>query len=76
MDLTNEEDVIAIYDSPKLPKERVSLSLRKINLSDFILIIAKGRKKEEIIERIKMDEALPVTSLSSRKSVELCYFNN
>ncbi|ASV10819.1 6-phosphogluconolactonase [Leptospira santarosai] len=74
MDLSQEKDIIEIYDSPKLPKERISLSLRKINSSDCILIIAKGRKKKEIIERIKMGETLPVTSLFPKKSIELCYF--
>ncbi|MDI7166936.1 6-phosphogluconolactonase, partial [Leptospira santarosai] len=76
VDLSEEKDVIPVYYSPKLPKERVSLSLKRINASDFILIITKGRKKAEIIKRIKMGEAvnLPVTSLFSKKSVELCYF--
>ncbi|EQA61232.1 6-phosphogluconolactonase [Leptospira alexanderi] len=74
MDLSKEEDAIAIYDSPKPPIERVSLSLKKINSSEFVFIIAKGKKKREIIERIKMGEALPATSLSPVKSVELYYF--
>lgn len=42
--LTETKDVLAIHDSPKPPKERVSLSLRKINMSDNILIIAKGKR--------------------------------
>ncbi|WP_017850669.1 6-phosphogluconolactonase [Leptospira interrogans] len=74
MDLSEEKDTIEIYDSPKPPKERISLSLRKINSSDCILIIAKGRRKKEIIKRIKMGETLPVTSLFPKKSIELCYF--
>ncbi|WP_078129404.1 6-phosphogluconolactonase [Leptospira alexanderi] len=73
-DFSEKKDVIAVYDSPKPPIERVSLSLKKINSTDFILIIAKGKKKREIIERIKMGEALPATSLSPVKSVELYYF--
>lgn len=73
-DLSEEKDVIAIYDSPKPPIERVSLSLKKINSTDFILIIAKGEKKREIIEKIKRGEVLPVTSLSPVKSAELYYF--
>ncbi|WP_061222742.1 6-phosphogluconolactonase [Leptospira weilii] len=71
--LSETKDVIAVYDSPKLPKERVSLSLKKINSSDFILILSKGRKKKEIIERIKVGEALPVTFLSPVKLLELYY---
>ncbi|EMM95168.1 6-phosphogluconolactonase [Leptospira interrogans serovar Zanoni str. LT2156] len=71
--LTETKDVLAIHDSPKPPKERVSLSLRKINMSDNILIIAKGKKKSKIIERIKLDEILPVTSLLPNKSLELYY---
>ncbi|EMN47156.1 6-phosphogluconolactonase [Leptospira interrogans str. L1207] len=71
--LTETKDVLAIHDSPKPPKERVSLSLRKINMSDNILIIAKGKKKAKIIERIKLDEILPVTSLLPNKSLELYY---
>ncbi|ASV06240.1 6-phosphogluconolactonase [Leptospira interrogans] len=76
MDLTNEEDAIAIYDSPKLPKERVSLSLNKINLSEFVFIIAKGKKKAEVIKRIEIGEILPVTLLAPLKGLELCYFSD
>ncbi|EMM77394.1 6-phosphogluconolactonase [Leptospira santarosai] len=74
--LTETKDVLAIHDSPKPPKQRVSLSLRKINMSDNILIIAKGKKKTKIIERIKLDEILPVTSLLPNKSLELYYLPN
>ncbi|ALE38974.1 6-phosphogluconolactonase [Leptospira interrogans serovar Hardjo-prajitno] len=73
-DLFENKDVLAIFDSPKPPKERVTLSLQRINFSDFILIIAKGKMKSEIIKKIKLGMILPVTSLSAKKSVELCYF--
>ncbi|EMK10393.1 MULTISPECIES: 6-phosphogluconolactonase [Leptospira] len=76
MDLSKEEDAIAIYDSPKLPKERVSLSLNKINSSEFVFIIAKGKKKAEVIKRIEIGEILPVTLLAPLKGLELCYFSN
>ncbi|RHX91300.1 6-phosphogluconolactonase [Leptospira yasudae] len=74
-DLSTDKDVLTVHDSPKLPKERVSLSLKRMNLSDNILIITKGRNKTEIIRRIKLGEKLPVTSLLPKKTLELYYFS-
>ncbi|TGN18267.1 6-phosphogluconolactonase [Leptospira idonii] len=68
-----DQSVVPVFDSPKLPKERISLSKERINSSDFILLIAKGKKKEEVVQNIKEGKPLPVTSLSPKKALELYY---
>ncbi|MBM9577311.1 6-phosphogluconolactonase [Leptospira sp. 201903070] len=74
--LSDPKGILAISNSPKPPMERISLSIDRINSSDFVLIIAKGKKKTVIIDRIKSGEVLPATSLAPRKSLELCYYLN
>lgn len=74
--LTDPNGVLAVFNSPKPPPERVSLSIDRINASDIVLIIAKGKKKTDIIGKIKSGELLPVTSIAPKKTVELYYCLN
>ncbi|MBW0434121.1 6-phosphogluconolactonase [Leptospira yasudae] len=74
-----EEDspsVVPVFDSPKPPKERISLSLGRINHADHHLIITKGKQKRQVIDLIRSNtQTLPVMKLSPNVSLELYYCN-
>ena len=54
--------VIAIRNSPKPPPERVTFSMRKINATKRLWLIAAGASKRELVEKIvKADMKLPVS---------------
>jgi 6-phosphogluconolactonase len=55
----------AITDSPKPPKERITLSLRKINESNEIWLVASGEAKAEAIASLmEEDLSLPVSHVN------------
>ena len=55
----------AVTDSPKPPKERITLSLRKINESNEIWLVASGEAKSEAIASlIEEDQSLPVSHVN------------
>ena len=57
--------VFAVTDSPKPPKERITLSLRKINGSNEIWLVASGEAKSEAIASlIEEDQSLPVSHVN------------
>lgn len=65
---------IPVFDSPKPPKDRISLSLNRINNSDNIMIMTKSKNKEKIIEDMLSRKEMPATQLSSLNEVNLFYF--
>jgi 6-phosphogluconolactonase len=60
-DTDADRDVIAVRDSPKPPPDRVSFSMKKINRSDILWLIAAGESKKLMVARIvTRDPTLPV----------------
>ena len=68
MNAVNISDVVvSISDSPKPPKERVTLALNYINNSSHLLFLCGGDSKAETIKRIVIDkdQDLPSTAVNS-----------
>ena len=61
--LNDARSVIPVYNSPKAPSERVSLSIETLRLALNRIVLVGGIEKSDIIMRIKKDEDLPINSL-------------
>ena len=55
--------VVAVYDAPKPPPERVSLGLNTLNAARTKLFIVSGQGKREALARIAGGEALPAARI-------------
>lgn len=57
-----ERNAIPVIDSPKLPLQRVSFSMSKINSSHTLWFVVSGREKHEAVEKIiARDASIPAT---------------
>ena len=63
--LQDTRSVIPVYDSPKLPAERVSLSVSTLKKARCRMLLTGGTEKAEVIAKIKQGEALPVNSIGN-----------
>lgn len=61
--LQDTRTVVPVYDSPKAPSDRVSLSLNTLKRSLCKVVLADGSTKGPIIKRIKAGEILPINSV-------------
>lgn len=61
--LDDKRSVIPVYDSPKPPSERVSLSLNTLQKTKIKIVLVGGESKSAVIARIKEDELLPINSI-------------
>jgi len=61
--LLDEHSVVAVYDSPKSPSNRVSLSMSILKKSLCRVVLACGNSKSEIISRVKKGETLPINGV-------------
>ena len=52
----SERDVVEVFDSPKPPSERISMTLRALNRSEAVWFLASGTGKADAVTRALADE--------------------
>ncbi|MDB5162619.1 MAG: 6-phosphogluconolactonase, 6-phosphogluconolactonase [Candidatus Saccharibacteria bacterium] len=59
-----DEWVIPVYDSPKLPNERITLSLKALEYVDELVIFAVGASKQDALKEARLKRLLPISVAS------------
>ncbi len=67
------DDVLAVYNSPKPPNERVSLSVKRLNRSREIIFICTGKNKKKAIEKFKNNSDIPANKIKGLERTTLLY---
>ncbi|WP_411728381.1 6-phosphogluconolactonase [Methyloglobulus sp.] len=62
-----EELAHAVYDSPKPPSERVSLSANALGTAQQVIFLITGSNKQEAVKQWRSGQNLPVASIDSDK---------
>ena len=63
--------VMPVFDAPKLPSNRVSLSEYSINQSRQILLMVTGANKNQAIKQWRNGDDLPVSRFSNHENLEV-----
>jgi len=66
-----DELVHAVYDAPKPPPERVSLSVKALSQNHTLLIMVTGSAKQDSVQKWRNGEDLPVARISSLAKTEV-----
>lgn len=66
-------DAVPVYNSPKFPPERVTLSIARINRSQNILFLVTGNKKRSIVNSFLRGENMPASLVHGKKKTSLFY---
>jgi len=61
--LHDTRSVIPVYNSPKEPADRVSLSISTIKKAKCRMVLTGGAAKSDVIRRVKKGESLPINCL-------------
>lgn len=61
--LQDNRPVVPVYNSPKSPSERVSLSIDTLSQAACRIVLASGGEKADIITRIKNGDMLPINCI-------------
>ncbi len=68
----NESELThAVYDSPKPPLERVTLSKQTIARSEQVMILVTGSGKKTAVKQWQQGEALPVAQIRAMNGVDV-----
>ncbi|TGM31726.1 6-phosphogluconolactonase [Leptospira biflexa] len=66
-------NILPVYNSPKLPVNRVSLSLQCINRSEHVIFLVTGPSKKKIVDQVIEGKNLPATKVKGRKSSQIFF---
>ena len=69
---SEEQMVVVERNSPKLPKERVSMSYKRLNRAHYIFKLIIGESKQKAVTLIKQKANLPITRVNG--DCEKLYF--
>jgi len=61
--LAETASVVAVHDSPKPPADRISMSMPVLRQARLRVVLAAGRSKASIMERVRSGEPLPVNQV-------------
>jgi 6-phosphogluconolactonase len=58
-----DQMIVVEHDSPKPPKERISMSYGRLNKSDYIFKLIIGESKQEAVDLLKQNINLPISQI-------------
>lgn len=61
---SEEQMVVVEQNSPKLPKERVSMSYKRLNRAHYIFKLIIGESKQKAVTLLKQNANLPITRVN------------
>lgn len=69
----NAPEVMPVFNSPKPPSERISLSMRRLNKSSVILILASGVNKKKVVNNFENGLEMPALHIRGIQATYLLY---
>ena len=63
---------LPVFNSPKPPPERVSLSAKALGSTKAVLFLVTGKNKQEAVKRWRSGELLPVATIKADSVLVLC----
>ncbi|MGH8212121.1 MAG: 6-phosphogluconolactonase [Rhodanobacteraceae bacterium] len=69
-------DALAVFDAPKPPPERVSLSAARLSRARAVLYLVEGEAKREAIARWRNGETIPASAIAPAAGVDVLTESN
>jgi 6-phosphogluconolactonase len=67
----NAPDALAVYDAPKPPPERVSLSAQRLNRARRVIFLVAGESKQEAMRQWREGVAIPAAAIAPAGECEI-----
>ena len=64
--LTKQDSVVAVFNAPKPPEERVSLGLNTLIKAKYRIVLAAGEDKKSALQKLTMCEKLPIALIGPK----------
>ncbi len=70
-----DELVHAVYDSPKPPSDRVSVSAKVLSNTHELIFLVTGTNKQDIVQQWRAGASLPATTIVPKNAIDI-YIDN
>lgn len=70
-DATGASTALAVFDAPKPPPERVSLSAARLSQSRSVLFLVAGASKRDALQRWRQGDDIPARAIRPRNGVDV-----
>lgn len=64
-------DTLAVFDAPKPPSERVSISARRLSAAREVLFLVTGQGKRDAVHAWRQGQPIPATSIAPLQGVNI-----
>ena len=71
----NEEQVVAISNAPKPPKERISLTPNRLSNSKSVIFLVSGKDKKIPLAKLRESDKIPAAKISALENLSILFFN-
>ncbi|MSP86557.1 MAG: 6-phosphogluconolactonase [Methylotenera sp.] len=72
--IDNSANAVPVFDSPKPPAERITLSQNRLNNTHQVIFIVTGAGKQEAVNQWRKGKAIPATLIAPENGVDVyCY---
>lgn len=68
-----KKDVFAVFNSPKPPANRITLSLERLCRSKAVLFLVAGEKKMKVVRQLENRESIPAAYVNGKESTKIFY---
>lgn len=70
----NSADAVPVFDSPKPPAERITISQNRLNNTRDVIFLVTGEGKQEAVDNWRKGVVIPATLISPENGVDVhCY---
>ena len=70
----NSADAVPVFDAPKPPAERVTISQNRLNNTHEVLFLVTGAGKQEAVDHWRRGVAIPATLIAPQNGVDVYCF--
>jgi len=71
----NNLDALAVFDAPKPPPLRISMSPARLSRSKSVLFLVSGKEKQTAINQWKAGDLIPASAITCNNGVDVFCFN-
>ena len=71
----NNVDALAVFDAPKPPPLRISMSPARLSRSRSVLFLVSGKEKQTAINQWKAGDLIPASTVTCNNGVDVFCFN-
>lgn len=70
----NSADAVPVFNSPKPPSERITISQNRLNNTQEVIFLVTGAGKQEAVDNWRKGVAIPATLIAPKNGVDVyCY---